>query len=107
MSAHVVVAYMLVSVGVLVSLLCCVGLLAMRDVFDRMHYLGPATIISPLLIAAGILLYSGISQAGIKAVLIAVVLVVTSPVLAHTTARAARIREQGDWRIRPDERVER
>jgi hypothetical protein len=32
-------------------------------------------------------------------------LVAFGPVLSHAVARAARIREHGNWTIRPDEKV--
>jgi multisubunit Na+/H+ antiporter MnhG subunit len=55
-------------------------------------------------IAAAMVLEERLSAAGIKAVLIALVLVGTNPVLGHATARAARIREHGQWMVRDEER---
>lgn len=79
--------------GVGVTLLCCLGLLLMDDVFTRLHYVGPATTVAPVAIAAAILVAEALTTAGIKATLITVVIVATSPALTHATARAARARQ--------------
>ena len=76
----------------------------MRDAYDRLHYTTPAAVVAPVAIAAAVVLEERLSAAGIKAVLIALVLVLTNPVLGHATARAARIREFGQWTIRDEER---
>ena len=91
---HVLVVVLLVA-GVTVEILCCVGVLVMRGVYARLHYTAPAGL-GALLVAVAILLREGFSLIGDKALLIAVFVLVTSPVLSHVTARAARIRELGD-----------
>jgi len=94
----------LLGFGVAVTWLSCLGVLAMRDPYDRLHYTGPAAVLAPVAIAAAVVLEERLSAAGIKAVLVALVLVVTNPVLGHATARAARIRQFGEWRVQEDER---
>jgi multicomponent Na+:H+ antiporter subunit G len=96
----------LLAFGVGVTLLSCLGVLVMRDPYDRLHYTGPAAVLTPVAIAAAVVLEEQLSAAGIKALLIALVLVVTNPVLGHATARAARIRQFGEWRVREEERNE-
>jgi monovalent cation/proton antiporter MnhG/PhaG subunit len=96
----------LLAFGVGVTLLSCLGVLVMRDPYDRLHYTGPAAVLAPVAIAAAVVVEEQLSAAGIKALLIALVLVVTNPVLGHATARAARIRQFGEWRVREEERNE-
>jgi multicomponent Na+:H+ antiporter subunit G len=96
---------LLLIVGVGIEVLCCVGVLAMRGVYDRLHYTGPAGL-GAALIAAAIIVRESFSLIGDKAVLLAVFLVLSSPVLAHVTARAARVREHGTWGRSADERLE-
>ena len=92
--------------GVGVELVCCIGVLAMRGVYDRLHYTGPASF-GAVLIAAAIVVREGLlSQIGVKAILIAAVLLVVSPVLVHATARAARLRERGELQAQPHEMEE-
>jgi multicomponent Na+:H+ antiporter subunit G len=97
----------LLVVGVGVTLASCLGVLLMRDAYDRLHYTAPATTVAPLAVAAAVLVAEGPSAAGVKAVLVAIVLLVTNPVLTHATARASRIRELGEWRPHDGGRGER
>lgn len=106
MTWQTVAADALLVIGVGIELMCCLGILVMRDVFDRLHYLGPATVLGPVFIAAAVVLEEALSTAGIKAILIAGVLLSTGPVLTHATARAARIRRYGAWEAQPGEDVE-
>jgi multicomponent Na+:H+ antiporter subunit G len=105
MSARAVLVAALLVVGVGVTLTCCVGVLVMRDAYDRLHFTAPATTIAPLAIAAAVVLEESFSAAGVKALLVALALLVTNPVLTHATARAARIRQFGEWTIQEGERV--
>jgi monovalent cation/proton antiporter MnhG/PhaG subunit len=95
----------LLGAGVAVELASVLGMLLLRDAFDRLHFTAPATTLGPLAIAAAVVLRESFSQAGIKALLVAVVLLVTNPVLTHATARAARIRAHGAWTVQEGEEV--
>ena len=91
--------------GIVVELACCVGLVTMRNAFDRLHYLGPASTVGPLAIAAAVLVEEAFTQAGVKALLVASLLLFTSPVLTHATARAMRIHEHDTFAIQDGELV--
>jgi multicomponent Na+:H+ antiporter subunit G len=94
---------LLLAVGVGSALMSAVGLVASRDPYDQLHFTGPATVIGPVAIAAAVLVEEPLSSAGVKAVLIAIIMLGTGPVLIHATARAARIRERGRWVVLPEE----
>lgn len=94
MSVREIIVAVLLGLGVLVEFLCAVGVLVLRNPFARLHYLTPATSIGPLAIAAAVLVAESDTQARIKSVLVAVVLLVTGPILTHATARAAWTRLQ-------------
>jgi multicomponent Na+:H+ antiporter subunit G len=98
------VAFTLLSLGGLVELLSIVGVLAMPHVYDRLHFLGPATTVGPILVAGAVLARESLSHQGIVAVLVALFLWVSGAVLTHATARAARVGELGDWRGEPRRR---
>lgn len=89
-----VIAILLVA-GVAIELLCCLGVMVMRGAFARLHYGAPAGI-GAVLLGLAVLLRQGFSLIGDKAMLIGVFMLLTSPVLAHVTARAAHIRARGD-----------
>jgi multisubunit Na+/H+ antiporter MnhG subunit len=97
--------YALLATGVGLELVACAGIAAMRNAYDRLHYVGPSTL-GAVLIAVAVWVRDGPSFIGVKAALLAAFLLVASPALAHGTARAARISELGDWRRRRDEGIE-
>jgi len=98
-----VVVDVLLAVAVASALLGGLGLLATSNPYDQLHFTGPATVIGPVAIAAAVLVDEPLSSAGIKSVLVALVMLGTGPVLVHATARAARVRERGRWVVRPEE----
>jgi multicomponent Na+:H+ antiporter subunit G len=94
MNVRETIAAVLLGLSVLVELMSAVGLLVMRNPFDRLHYLAPATTIGPIALAAAMLIAESDAQAKIKSALVAVVLLATGPILTHATARAAWTRMQ-------------
>ena len=98
----VLVAVLLI-LGVGIELICCLGVLVMSGVYDRLHYTGPASF-GAVLIAAAVVVREGLlAQISTKAVLVAAVLLAVSPILVHVTGRAARLRERGDLQAQPHE----
>ena len=57
-----------------------------------------ARIVNALQRHAAVVVQKSFSLVGDKAILVAVFLLVVSPLLTHLTGRAARIAEHGDWR---------
>ncbi len=100
-----VVVAVLLALGIGLELLAAIGVAAMRDVFDRLHYVGLAGF-GALLVAISILVREGFSLIGDKAMLVGVLLAVLSPVIVHATARSVLIRARGDWREAIDRHVE-
>ncbi|MDP9234213.1 MAG: monovalent cation/H(+) antiporter subunit G [Actinomycetota bacterium] len=92
--------------GVAVELMCCIGVLVMRQFYNRLHYLGPASTLGAFLIGAALVVQNALKQQGVKSILVVVLLVTVGPVLTHATARAARIREFGRWVILEEEKTE-
>jgi multisubunit Na+/H+ antiporter MnhG subunit len=93
---HVAATTLLV-VGVGLEVMSVIGLVAMRDALDRLHYVGLAGF-GALFVGLAIVVRESFSLIGDKALLTGVVLVALGPVMVHATARAIRIREHGDWR---------
>jgi monovalent cation/proton antiporter MnhG/PhaG subunit len=80
--------------GVAVELFSCLGVVAMRTVYDRLHYTGPAATLGAALIAAAVVLREGYSSSSAKAILLAAFLAGVNPLIVHATARAAQLREK-------------
>lgn len=93
---HIVGTILLVG-GCSLEVLAVLGVVVMRDLYDRLHYVGLAGY-GALLVAVAIVVRESFSLIGDKALLTAGVLVLLGPILVHATARSLRIRERGDWR---------
>jgi multisubunit Na+/H+ antiporter MnhG subunit len=100
------VAVVLLITGGLLEVLAVVGLCTMRDVYDRLHYVGLVGF-GGFLIAVAIVVRESFSLIGDKALLVGVILIVSGPILAQTTMRSLLIREFGDWRAKLGEKEKR
>ena len=104
MTTRHVVAGLLLAGGVGIALASCVGVVAARTSYDRLHAAAPAAVAASVLVAAAIVVDEGLSSGGVKAVLVAVALAGGGPVIGHATARAARVRAVKAWRLTAQER---
>ena len=87
----------LLGIGVASALLSSIALLVMKDLYERLHYLSPPATVTIVCFTAAVLVDKHFSQAGIKAILIMVVLLFMNSILSHATARAARVRQFKRW----------
>jgi multisubunit Na+/H+ antiporter MnhG subunit len=94
-----VVSVILLICGGTLELLAVIGLCVMRDVYDRLHYIGLAAF-GALLIAVAIVFRESFSLIGNKALLVGFALVLGGPVVVQTTVRSFLIRDHGDWRAK-------
>jgi len=102
---HVVATVLLLG-GAALEVLAVVGLCALRDLFDRLHFVSLAGY-GALLIGVAVVFRESFSLIGDKALLVAGFLVLTGPVLVHATMRSLLIREHGDWRAAVEQVAER
>ena len=93
---HTIATVLMIGGGAL-ELVAVIGAVAMRDAYDRLHYVGLAAY-GALLVAVAILVRESFSLIGDKSLLTAGLLVLAGAILVHVTARSLRIREHGDWR---------
>jgi len=91
---HDLVLGILIGSGVVGELLCCAGLVLMRNVYARLHYAMAASSLPPFLVAVAVIVEEGWTQPGINALVVGGILFLVSPVAAHATARAARSRRR-------------
>lgn len=103
MNPHSVVADVLLGMAVVLVLAGSLGVNAMRDTYQRIHFLGPISLVAPVFVALAVTVQSGWHQATGETWLALGFVAVSSPFLSHATARAARIHKEGDWR-QPRER---
>lgn len=76
------------------------GVLVMRDVYQKLHFVSPAALVSPVLVTLAVWLHAGNTVTTLEAMLALLFIVIAGPFLTHATIRAARIRQTGDWRGR-------
>jgi multisubunit Na+/H+ antiporter MnhG subunit len=100
-----VVATALVVVCLVTVSISTLGVVTMRGLYNRLHYLGPVSIVGSLALGAAVVAQEGLSVRGVKALLVAAVLIVFAPVVTHATARAARIREGETWTTKGGRKV--
>ena len=96
-------------IGALFNLLGCLGLLRLPDVYNRLQAATKCVTFGTLFIMVGVLVWSGITAMGIKAVLCVVFILITSPTAAHAIARGAHHSGVRLWKksVRDDYREDR
>ena len=102
MTGRDVAADVLLGLAVAVVLISSLGVLVMRDVYQKLHFVTPVSLIAPALVAVAVLVQQGYSENTVETWLALLFLFVAGPFLTHATIRAARIRETGDWRLKID-----
>ena len=96
----------LLAVGLLSGAIASIGVLTAANVYQRLHNMGIAATVGVAAIVAAVVVREGVSQIGIKALLVGIILLFMNPILTHATARAARVHEHGKWEPGKGERVE-
>jgi multicomponent Na+:H+ antiporter subunit G len=104
-SARDIVEYVLLAAGIGIQVMAALGVFAMSTTYERLHYVGAAPF-GLLLVALAVLVRDSFSLIADKALLVALFVLVSGPIMTHATARAARIREHGHWSVREDERID-
>lgn len=88
----------LLGLAAAVVLVSSVGILAMRDVYRKLHFLTPIALVAPVLVALAVFVHHGYYESTTETWLALFFLAVSGPFVTHAIIRAARIREKGDWR---------
>jgi multicomponent Na+:H+ antiporter subunit G len=93
-----VFADVLLGLAAAIVLASAVGILVMRDVYRKLHFVTPAALVAPALVALAVFVQQGLDENTGETLLALLFMVIAGPYLTHATIRAARIRERGDWR---------
>jgi len=96
--AREIISDVLLGLAVVIVLSASLGVLLMRDAYQRLHFVTPATLVAPILVALAVLVQMGLSENTWETCLALVFLIIAGPYLSHATMRALRVRERGDWR---------
>jgi monovalent cation/proton antiporter MnhG/PhaG subunit len=95
----------LIAAAVLLVLVSVLGMMRMRDPYQRMHYISPPAALSAIFITIAIFLQQGLKPESFKALFTTLILIGMNTIVTHTAARAFRIAEVEDWRPKKGEEV--
>ncbi len=98
MIARDVGADVLLGLAVAIVLGASLGVLLMRDAYQKLHFVTPAALVAPVLVALAVLVQAGLDENTGETCVALLFLAIAGPYLSHATMRAIRVREQGDWR---------
>jgi multisubunit Na+/H+ antiporter MnhG subunit len=93
-----VVADVLLGLAVVTVAGSALGVLLMRDAYQKLHFVTPAALVAPVLVALAVLVQMGLYENTGETCLALFFMVIAGPYLSHATMRAIRVREKGDWR---------
>lgn len=96
-----VITDVLLALAVLIVAASATGVAIMPNAYARLHYVTPAAVVAPVLVALAILVTEGLDENTGETVLALFFVMVASPFLSHATMRAIRVRETGGWRGHP------
>jgi multisubunit Na+/H+ antiporter MnhG subunit len=91
-------ADVLLGLAVLVVAGASLGVLLMRDAYQKLHFVTPAALVAPVLVALAVLVRMGLYENTGETCLALFFMLIAGPYLSHATMRAIRVRETGDWR---------
>ena len=83
------VSQVLIVIGLLFDLFGTLGLIRLPDVYNRIQAATKCVTIGTCFILIGVLVHTGFGPTGIKALICAIFVILTSPVGAHAIARGA------------------
>jgi multisubunit Na+/H+ antiporter MnhG subunit len=95
-----IVSDILLGLAVVIVAAASVGVLVMRDAYQKLHYVTPAALVAPALVALAVFVQAGLYENTGETLVALLFMVIAGPYLSHATMRAIRVREKGDWRLR-------
>ncbi len=91
-----IVSVVLLVVGLGVVCLSCVAMASLGDPIDRLHVVTPASTIGVAATCAAVVVRDGLNASGTAAILLAVVVAGSSPLVSHACARSITVRRRED-----------
>jgi multicomponent Na+:H+ antiporter subunit G len=93
-----VFADILLGLAAATVLASALGILVMRDAYRKLHFVTPVALVAPVLVVLAVFVQQGLDENTGESLVALLFILIGGPYLTHATIRAARIREQGDWR---------
>jgi multisubunit Na+/H+ antiporter MnhG subunit len=91
-----IITDVLLALAVATVAAAALGVAVMPGAAARLHYVTPAAVVAPVLVALAIFVTEGLDENTGETVLAALIMIATAPFLSHATIRAIRARDIAD-----------
>lgn len=105
-SGHEIAVAVLLAIAILSCWAGAFGMLSMKEPIEAIHYIAIPVDIGMAVLTCAVFVETGFSQAGIKCLVILLVLLASNAIGTHAAARAFRARKLGHWEPEPKDDVE-
>lgn len=95
--AREIIVIVALALTVSLTLFCSLGLLVMTTPYELLHFIAPPATVGSFLLTIAVFVAEPQLIAGLKTLLMAVLLVFSNAIVSHATARAAWARERGGF----------
>ena len=86
-----IIGIIFVVIGAIFNIAGCIGLVRLPDIYNRLQAATKCVTLGTCSILFGVFVYIGVSGIGIKALLCACFILLTSPTAAHALARGSHL----------------
>jgi multisubunit Na+/H+ antiporter MnhG subunit len=93
-----VITDVLLGLAALTVVLSAVGVAVMPDALARLHYVTPAAVVAPVLVALAVFVREGLDSSTGQTVVALVFMIAVAPYLSHATLRAINARAGSEER---------
>lgn len=94
---HAIVVWGLVGLAAFLAFAGALGVMVMRDPYQRVHFMSPAATSATALLLVALIVDEPHPSVWLKTLLLLVLLTLMNAVLSHANARAVFVRNQGKW----------
>jgi multisubunit Na+/H+ antiporter MnhG subunit len=92
--AREIVVMACLALAVIIVAASSLAILVMPNAYDKLHYITPAAIVAPVLVAIAVFTWMGLSENTGQTIIAVAFMMMAGPYLSHATLRAIRVREQ-------------
>ena len=91
-----IIADALLAAAVLIVAGAALGVLVMPGAYAKLHFVAPASVVAPVLVALAVFAQEGLDENTGETVVAVLFMLFAAPFLSHATIRAIRVRQHGD-----------
>ena len=84
-----IIGYILITIGILFDIFGCIGLVRFPDVYNRLQAATKCVTLGTILLLVGVAVVNSVGPTGMRAIICAVFILITSPTAAHAIAKGS------------------